>query len=403
MALLVSCLYSTQARAGEVTVEFGTTELASGELPSGSFSNTRTFAFNTTPGIQFAVNGGTYTAPNKLKFNGNGKTMTISTTDGTKMNKIIFKDYTGSNVNATRLKCSEGSLTVASPLEWNNASGSNSVTFTLNYGRTNITFSGVTITYDDGGSDVPTPTLSVNKPKIDAGYMDIPYTGEIKLTGANLTGDVTATSSDTSILTVTPTSCTKEEAEAGKVFEFTFIPTSETDAPTITFRSEGAQDVVVTSTAVGANFPKARVECDSITKLTQLGVGDEATYTGSDALVTYVYGDRIYVQDDEAAIRLTAAAGVGVSSIQIGDKLTNLAITRINTGWQLDSFGAANIASTGNEVDARVVTHDQLADNLFRVYSLQGLLLLDNASATEVAKLPAGLYIVNGKKVSIQN
>lgn len=40
---------------------------------------------------------------------------------------------------------------------------------------------------------------------------------------------------------------------------------------------------------------------------------------------------------------------------------------------------------------------------LYRVYSLQGLLLLDNASATEVAKLPAGLYIVNGKKVSIQN
>ena len=40
---------------------------------------------------------------------------------------------------------------------------------------------------------------------------------------------------------------------------------------------------------------------------------------------------------------------------------------------------------------------------LYRVYTLQGLLLLDNASATEVAKLPAGLYIVNGKKVNIMN
>ena len=40
---------------------------------------------------------------------------------------------------------------------------------------------------------------------------------------------------------------------------------------------------------------------------------------------------------------------------------------------------------------------------LYRVYSMQGLLLLDGATATEVAKLPAGLYIVNGKKVNIMN
>lgn len=406
MALLVSCLYSMQARAGDVTVEFGTTALKSGSYP-GTTAMNRDLVFNTNPKIKFSGKVSYTSSTSLLKFagaSGIGNTLTISTTDGTKMTKIVFNGYNPKSITTTSLTCATpASLTIGTnDLQWTCEDGSDTATLKLTSSTRNFQFSGVTITLADGGG-TPSPTLTVNQTKIDAGYMDIPYTGEIKLTGANLTGDVTATSSNPEILKVSPAFCSKEEAEAGKVFEFTFTPTSETDAPIITFRSEGAQDVVVTSTAVGANFPKARVECDSITKLTQLGVGDEATYTGSDALVTYVYGDRIYVQDDEAAIRLTAAADVGVSSIQIGDKLANLAITRINTGWQLDSFGAANIASTGNEVDARVVTPDQLADNLFRVFSLQGLLLLDNASATEVAKLPAGLYIVNGKKVSIQN
>lgn len=378
VALLVSCLYSTQARAGDVTVTFGTTAETGTDLLSNnqSISATRTFKFNTTPGIQIQLAKGSYnTSTNTLKFGANtgnlGQIMTISTVGGKKMTKIVFNGYSGGSnaTNISKLTCSPGEMPKKSisALEWQStdASGSESVTFTLGNARTYFSFTGLTITIADDGGDT-TPALSVNKTKIDAGYMDIPYTGEITLTGTNLAGDVTATSSNPEILKVSPTSCTKEEAEAGQVFEFTFTPTSETDAPTITFSSEGAENVVVTSTAVDANFPKVRVECDNITKLTQLGIGDEATYIGKDALVTYKYGDRIYVQDDDAAIRLTAASGVDVSSIQIGDKLTNLDITRINTGWQLDSFGAANTASNGNEVVAKVVTPDQLADNLFR-------------------------------------
>lgn len=365
--MLVSCLYSTQARAGEVTVDFATTELADGSsLPNGTFSTTQTFAFNTEPGIQFAVNGGTYTgSTNSLKVNGMNKTLSISTTNGTKMTKIVFNEYTGATVTQLRVSSGTCDPKSTSALEWTNAEGSETVTFTIGGSRTSIQFTGVTITYDDGGG-APTPKLTVNKNKIDAGYMEIPYTSKIMLTGSNLTGNVTATSSDTNILTITPESCTKEEAEAGQEFEFTFTPTSETDAPTITFSSDGAEDIVVTSTAVDANFPTEKAECETITGLTQLGIGDEATYTGSDALVTYVYGNRIYVQDEGAAIRLTAAEGVDVSSIKIGDKLTNLDITMINTGWRLDSFDATSIASSDNEVVAKVVTPDQLADNLFR-------------------------------------
>ena len=36
------------------------------------------------------------------------------------------------------------------------------------------------------------------------------------------------------------------------------------------------------------------------------------------------------------------------------------------------------------------------------VYNLQGIRVLSNASAADVRNLPAGIYIVNGKKVAIK-
>ena len=39
---------------------------------------------------------------------------------------------------------------------------------------------------------------------------------------------------------------------------------------------------------------------------------------------------------------------------------------------------------------------------LFTVYNLQGILVLRDASADELKALPAGIYIVNGKKVALK-
>lgn len=281
------------------------------------------------------------------------------------MTQIVFND--GTVARSTNVKCSPGTYSTTSGVVWTSPEGgSDSVTFTVNNSRANIKFTGVTITLAGGN----TPTLVADPKEIDMTNVVIPDEVEINVKGSNLIGNVTATPSDPAILTIKDRSyCTKDEAEAGYVFKVTIDGASApaTD-PTITFASDGvAEPLVVTFKNIAdANWPTPRVECDNITLLTQLGMGKSATYTGLDALVTYKYGNRIYVQDDDAAIRLTAASGVDVSSIQIGDKLTNLDINRVNIGWELASFGAANIASNGNEVVARVVTPDQLADNLFR-------------------------------------
>lgn len=311
VALLVSCLYSTQARAGDVNVEFGTTELESGSYP-GTTAMNKDLVFNTNPKIKFSGKVSYTSSTRLLKFagaGGTGNTLTISTTDGTKMTKIVFNGYIPKSITTTSLTCATpASLTIGTnDLQWTCEDGSDTATLKLTSSTRNFQFSGVTITYADGGGDT-TPKLELDntypyKTKIDASYRDFaaegPLEGKIKLMGSDLTDNVTATSSNPDILTVTPHSCTKEEAEAGQEFTFIFNPTSSTEAPTITFSSEGAESVVVTSTAEGAYFPTPRIECDNITKLTQLAIGVEATYIGSDALVTYKYGDRIYVQDDE--------------------------------------------------------------------------------------------------------
>lgn len=47
-------------------------------------------------------------------------------------------------------------------------------------------------------------------------------------------------------------------------------------------------------------------------------------------------------------------------------------------------------------------TADIPSDGLFRVYNLSGILVKTTAEAAEIQELPAGLYIVNGKKVAVK-
>ena len=56
-------------------------------------------------------------------------------------------------------------------------------------------------------------------------------------------------------------------------------------------------------------------------------------------------------------------------------------------------FGEYADASSGIE---NVVTGK--TDNGFKVYNLQGILILDTLNSADLSSLPAGLYIINGKK-----
>lgn len=393
VALLVSCLYSTQARADNpLTIDFTTMKPTTGSLPSAK--GPTTFAYNTTPGIQFSSNSARYFGtPSKLTIYGSnaGTTLTISTTDDTKkITKIVFNGY---EAKGPTLTPTSGSVSTNSDsnLEWtsDDESGSSSVTIKV-VGTTTktIKFTGVTITYVDGGGN-PTPKLTVNKEELDMQYAPIPYEGYITLTGKNLTNNVTATLSDPTILTIEPTYCTPAEAEAGQVFKVTLKAASAPAiAPTITFASDGvAKPLVVTFKNIAdANWPAAKIECETISQLKEKLVesGTEATYTGADALVTYVYDNYIYVEDKGAAIRLEPAEGVVISSVKPGDKLTNLEIKKIATGYELTSFADANVASSGTVTPTPVSAADlALAANEYRLVEVKYGLFETGASLTK--------------------
>jgi hypothetical protein len=54
------------------------------------------------------------------------------------------------------------------------------------------------------------------------------------------------------------------------------------------------------------------------------------------------------------------------------------------------------IASKATDAVSAIAINNNVNNN---VYNLQGVAVLRNASAEQIATLPAGLYIINGKKV----
>lgn len=74
----------------------------------------------------------------------------------------------------------------------------------------------------------------------------------------------------------------------------------------------------------------------------------------------------------------------------------------------VDENGVYNVAITkdteiviDNTNSIESIAGNEASDN--NVYNLQGILVIKNASAEQINALPAGLYIVNGKKVVVRN
>ena len=65
--------------------------------------------------------------------------------------------------------------------------------------------------------------------------------------------------------------------------------------------------------------------------------------------------------------------------------------------WNLKEYDF----TAGVEVVSADAT-DAPSDGIFRVYNLNGMLVKTTADAAEIYDLPAGLYIVNGKKVAVK-
>lgn len=387
MALLVSCLYTPQAQADEVNMTIANTSLATGSgaynTSTSNATTTKTYLYDTTPQIKLECNGSYKNTSNYLLITG-GKTMTVSLSNGAKITKIVLDGYALTAASTTANGVKGVSIGAFNNGTWTYNEGSESVTFTAKgtNTRNGFKFTGMTITYiGDGGGEVKTPSIEASKTSIAPGeYDELPYTTYIKVTGSNLTGNVTATSSS-DILTVTPSSYSKENVEAGNAqFTVTFNPKSKEDTATLTFASEEAEPIVINATAANAVFPEPSIPCETIKDLTALKTGDKAIYTGSDALVTYIYDNYVYVEDETAAIRLKPNDGVNISKIKQGNKLKNLQVQKVNNPdnpnisveYLLLDFSEENLDSETYAVTPTPVDVSALTDpsNLYRFIRL---------------------------------
>ena len=216
-------------------------------------------------------------------------------------------------------------------------------------------------------ANVATPTISVSQTAVDFGETIFVLGGasattKITVKGADLTGDITITSSSQN-LTATPTTIAKADAmtEAGVEVTLTFTPLAvEWNDPYITIRSEGATQVQVQVAAfvndavADLAAMKAKIETEG------LFMG----YITGEIAVSQAYDFNglpyFYVQDATAALMMTGEAEV-VGDLVAGDRLTMI-------GAYYEGGTTFSIASIGTKgenkaVEPDVVTLTELTSN----------------------------------------
>ncbi len=104
---------------------------------------------------------------------------------------------------------------------------------------------------------VATPTLTVTPASLSmSAYTGETATATFKVTGADLTGNVTLTKSGSSVFSITPTTITAANAANGVNVTVTYAPTATgTQTGTITVASSGAESKTVTLTGTATTAP----------------------------------------------------------------------------------------------------------------------------------------------------
>ncbi len=104
---------------------------------------------------------------------------------------------------------------------------------------------------------VATPTLTVTPATLSmSAYTGETATATFKVTGADLTGNVTLTNSGSSVFSITPTTITAANAANGVNVTVTYAPTATgTQTATITIASSGAESKTVTLTGTATTAP----------------------------------------------------------------------------------------------------------------------------------------------------
>ncbi|MCM1068083.1 MAG: hypothetical protein NC418_10980 [Muribaculaceae bacterium] len=134
---------------------------------------------------------------------------------------------------------------------------------------------------------------------------------------------------------------------------------------------------------------------------------DNGDYTGyfMKVLTAWENPDAIWA-DNDRIVHEGKKAIVDLKGIDVKNKLADVNTLMIQSNPEGGSpYNITAIALRAEEGSTTVVDNicsDPMAD-IADVYNLQGILVLKNASLTlDLGKLPAGIYIANGKKISVK-
>lgn len=117
-----------------------------------------------------------------------------------------------------------------------------------------------------------------------------------------------------------------------------------------------------------------------------------------DAARTAVTGKYDIIKDLDFTQPLTALSGTGIDIYgnNLGVTVDGTDVPCIDNIYSFTVTGNNNVVITNKQVGIEGINADQKANN---VYNLQGILMIRNASEAQIQALPAGMYIINGKKI----
>lgn len=251
--------------------------------------------------------------------------------------------------------------------------------------------------FGDQGED-KTPAVKTSKKSLVLGsvYAGDEYDEEITVTGSNLTGDITVTSSSDAV-TVTPTTLSAEDAMSGdgaKLALHVAYTEGDQDA-TVTLHSEGADDVTLHVTWTGYTVPeiatiKALYSEDSEGGLTY-------RYSGQ-AVITFVDkgGDHpvYYLQDSTAAIPVSDEYGILTKTYEAGDMVTGTVFGLQSSFGTLSAVAfnttLGKVLSQGNTIEPAEITLAALkaapADYVSQLVRVSGVHFKDVEEGTTFAE-----------------
>ncbi len=245
-----------------------------------------------------------------------------------------------------------------------------------------------------GGSEDKTPAVKTSKKSVVIGevYTGDEYDEEITVTGANLTGDITVTSSSPAV-TVTPATISAEEAMSGDGAKLALHVTyteGEQDA-TVTLQSEGAADVVLHVTWTGYTVPEIATIKALYSEDPEAGL--TYRYSGQ-AVITFVDkgGDHpvYYLQDSTAAIPVSDEYSILAKTYEAGDKITGTVFGLQSSFGTLSAVAfnttLGKVVSQGNTVEPAEITLAALkaapADYVSQLVRVSGVHFKDVVSGT---------------------